>query len=177
MAIEYGLVDAQLGQTILTNLQQKMTLAGFHRSDLGIPSILAPIPKADYLIGYPVGACGTPAAADGSDTFGQYMNGGIHAGHTLPYLAALYLLDRSAEADAILNAMIARQQLGLFQNGVWGRSPFGAEWTTWDGQPSGADGYLADNYRFLQAIFLREPKCRTRLYRPLGHVDARGLAD
>lgn len=177
MAIEYGLVDAQLGQTILTNLQQKMTLAGFHRSDLGIPSILAPIPKADYLIGYPVGACGTPGTADGSDTFGQYMNGGIHAGHTLPYLAALYLLDRSAEADAILNAMIARQQLGLFQNGVWGRSPFGAEWTTWDGQPSGADGYLADNYRFLQAIFLHEPKCRTRLYRPLGHVDARGLAD
>jgi hypothetical protein len=89
-----------------------MVLAGFHRPDLGIPSILAPVPKADYLLGYPPGACGTPGTADGSDTFGQYMNGGIHAGHTLPYLAALYLLDRRPEADSILNAMIARQQLG-----------------------------------------------------------------
>lgn len=176
MAIEYGLVDARLSRTILTNLQQKMALVGFRRPDLGIPSILAPIPRADYLLGYPVGACGTPGAADGSDTFGQYMNGGIHAGHTLPYLAALYLLERGAEADAILDAMIARQQLGLFQNGVWGKSPYGAEWTTWDGQPSGADGYLADNYRFLQAIFLREPSCRTLIYRPLGHVDAHGFA-
>lgn len=176
MAIEYGLVDRQMGQTIMTNLQHKMTLAGFHRPDLGIPSILVPIPQADYLIGYPPGACGTPSRVDGGDTFGQYMNGGIHAGHTLPYLAALYLLDRNTEADIVLNAMIARQQLGLFQNGVWGRSPFGGEWTTWDGQPSGADGYLADNYRFLQAVFLREPACRTRLYRPLGHVDACGFA-
>jgi hypothetical protein len=176
MAIEYGLVDSQLGQTIITNLQDKMAQAGFHRPDLGIPSILVPIPQADYLIGYPPGACGTPGKVDGSDTFGQYMNGGIHAGHTLPYLAALYLLDRGEEADAILNAMVARQQLGLFQNGVWGRSPFGGEWTTWDGQPSGADGYLADNYRFLQAVFLREAACRVRLYRPMGHVDARGFA-
>ena len=176
MAIEYGLVDAELGRTILNNLQDKMAQVGFHRPDLGIPSVLVPIPQADYLLGIPVGICGTPGKADGSDTFGQYMNGGIHAGHTLPYLAALYLLDRGAEADAILNAMIARQQLGLFQNGVWGRSPFGAEWTTWDGQPSGADGYLADNYRFLQAVLLREASCRTRIYRPLGHVDAHGFA-
>jgi hypothetical protein len=176
MAIEYGLVDAHLGRKIMDNLQHKIAQVVFRRPDLGMPSILTPIPKMDYLLGYPPGACGTPGADDGSDTFGQYMNGGIHAGHTLPYLAALYLLGHAAEADAILSAMIARQQLGLFQNGVWGKSPFGGEWTTWEGQPSGADGYLADNYRFLQAVFLREPACRARLYRPLGHVDACGLA-
>jgi hypothetical protein len=176
MAIEYGLVDAQTGRKILDNLQHRMELAGFHRPDLGIPSILSPMPRLDYLIGYPPGACGTPGTEDGSDTFGQYMNGGIHAGHTLPYLSALYLVGRGAAADAILNAMITRQQQGLFQNGVWGRSPFGGEWTTWDGQPSGADGYLSDNYRFLQAVFLREADCRMRLYRPLGHVDSQGLA-
>ena len=45
-------------------------------------------------------------------------------------------------------------------------------WTTWDGKPSGADGYLAANFRFLQAIFLREPTLRTRYYRPLDAIEA-----
>ena len=61
---------------------------------------------------------------------------------------------------------------GHFQNGVWGQAGKGIEWTTWNGEPSGADGYLADNFRFLQAIFLREPALRTRYYRPLDELDA-----
>ena len=89
------------------------------------------------------------------DTFGQYMNGGIHAGHVLPFLAANYVVGDAEPAELILQAMLQRLQLGLFQNGVWGESPHGAEWTTWDGEPCGADGYLADNFRFLEAVFLR----------------------
>ncbi|MHB9031814.1 MAG: glucosidase family protein [Anaerolineae bacterium] len=176
MAVEYGLLDARQGQAVLIKLQARMAELGFTRRDLGIPSLLSPIPQQDYLLGIPVGICGTPGLADGSDTFGQYENGGIHAGHTLPWLAALYLLGRGTEADAVLDAMLERLQLGLFQNGVWGKSPCGGEWTTWQGEPSGADGYLADNYRFLQAVCLREAANRVRLYRPLGHVDERGLA-
>jgi hypothetical protein len=34
--------------------------------------------------------------------------------------------------------------------------------------PTGYEGYLADNYRFLQPVLLREPSCRARYYRPLG---------
>jgi hypothetical protein len=43
----------------------------------------------------------------------------------------------------------------------------GIDWTTWDGRPSGYEGYLADSFRFLQAVLLREETFRNKLYRPL----------
>lgn len=167
MAIEYGLVDVALGREILSRLWEKIRNVGFTRFELGVPSVLIPFRKGEYLQGIPPGECGVPARDDGTDTFGQYMNGGIHAGHVLPFLAAHYVVDHPEPAEDILQAMLQRLQLGLFQNGVWGESPHGTEWTTWNGEPSGADGYLADNFRFLEAVFLREPAVRTRLYRPL----------
>jgi len=70
-------------------------------------------------------------------------------------------------ADRILRTMLERQGRGEFQNGVTDSYPNGIDWTTWDGQPSGYEGYLADSFRFLQAVLLREAKFRDRLYRPL----------
>jgi hypothetical protein len=43
----------------------------------------------------------------------------------------------------------------------------GIDWTTWEGKPSGYEGYLADSFRFLQAVLLREPSFRAKFYRPL----------
>ena len=42
----------------------------------------------------------------------------------------------------------------------------GIDWTTWDGKPSGYEGYLADSFRFLQAVLLREESFRAKLYSP-----------
>ncbi len=98
------------------------------------------------------------------------MNAGITAGHVLHYLAAHYVLgdrDLADRADAVLRAMLERQSLGGFQNGVRDATFEGIDWTTWDGKPSGYEGYLADSFRFLQAVLLREPSFRARLYRPL----------
>ena len=63
--------------------------------------------------------------------------------------------------------MLARQAECKFQNGVQGAIGQGLEWADWSGNPTGYEGYLADNYRFLQAILLREPSFRSRYYRPL----------
>lgn len=63
--------------------------------------------------------------------------------------------------------MLGRQQRGGFQNGVQDAAMKGIDWTAWDGRPSGYEGYLADSYRFLQAVLLREPAFREKLYRPL----------
>ena len=125
MAIEYGLVDVALGRAILARLREKMRQVGFTRFDLGVPSVLTPFRKGEYLQGLPSGECGTPARDNGTDTFGQYMNGGIHAGHVLPFLAAHYVVGHPEPAETILQAMLQRLQLGLFQNGVWGESPRG----------------------------------------------------
>jgi hypothetical protein len=64
------------------------------------------------------------------------------------------LVDR---ADMVLRSMLERQRRGEFQNGVRDATFEGIDWTTWDGKPSGYEGYLADSFRFLQAVLMREP--------------------
>jgi hypothetical protein len=95
------------------------------------------------------------------------MNRGITAGHVLHFLAAHYVLDTPERADRVLRAMLERQMRGEFQNGVRDAGGQGIDWTTWDGKPSGYEGYLVDSFRFLQAVLLRERPFRDRLYRPL----------
>ncbi len=164
LAIEYGLVPPAQGREILAKLRTKMDAVGFKRFDLGVPPMLVPVLRADYLL---PDAIGCPKKEDGTDTVGQYMNGGITAGHVLHFLAAHYVVGDPEPADKVLRAMMVRQGRGEFHNGVRDEGGKGLDWTTWDGQPSGYEGYLADSFRFLQAVLLREAKFRDRLYRPL----------
>jgi hypothetical protein len=164
LAIEYGLVEPGLGRQILDRLWKKLDQVGFKRFDLGIPPMLVPVRRSDCLL---PDAIGIPKREDGTDTFGQYMNGGITAGHVLHFLAAHYVLGDPERADRVLRVMLERQMRGEFQNGVRDAGGQGIDWTTWDGKPSGYEGYLADSFRFLQAVLLREQPFRDRLYRPL----------
>jgi hypothetical protein len=164
LAIEYGLVEPGLGRQILDRLWLKMEEVGFKRFDLGVPPMLIPVRRSDYLL---PDAIGIPQREDGTDTFGQYMNGGITAGQVLHFIAAHYVLGKNERADKMLRAMLERQKGGEFQNGVQDAGGKGIDWTTWDGRPSGYEGYLADSFRFLQAVLLREKSFRQRIYRPL----------
>ena len=167
MAIEYGLVEPDLARGILDRLWRKMSEAGFTRFDLGVPPMLVPVRRSDYL---QPDAIGIPSREDGADTFGHYMNGGITAGHVLHFLMAHYVLgdpELVRRADRVLEAMLGRQRRGEFQNGVRDATGEGIDWTTWDGRPSGYEGYLADSFRFLQAVVLRDPAVRAAFYRPL----------
>jgi len=164
LAIEYGLVEPAQGREILAKLRRKMEDAGFKRFDLGVPPMLVPVLRADYL---QPDAIGLPQKEDGTDSFGQYQNGGITAGQVLHFLAAHYVVGEPEPADRILRAMLERQGRGEFQNGVRDEGGKGIDWTTWDGKPSGYEGYLADSFRFLQAVLLREAPFRERLYGPL----------
>jgi hypothetical protein len=168
LAIEYGLVEPDLARSILFNLWQKIAQAGFKRFDLGVPPMLVPVPRSDYL---QPDALGIPKREDGTDTVGYYMNGGITAGHVLHFLMAHYVLgdkDLADRADMVLGAMLERQRRGEFQNGVRDATFEGIDWTTWDGKPSGYEGTLADSFRFLQAVLMREPGLRAKLLRPIG---------
>jgi hypothetical protein len=168
LAIEYGLVIPDLGRRILFNLWQEMTEVGFRRFDLGVPPMLVPVHRSDYL---QPNCLGLPVREDGTDTFGYYMNGGITAGHVLHFLMAHYVLgdqDMVDRADMVLEAMLERQRRGGFQNGVTDATFEGIDWTTWEGKPSGYEGTLADSFRFLQAVLMRQPSFRARLMRPLG---------
>jgi len=48
LAVAYGLVSPENGRSIVDKLWAQMKSAGFNRYDLGLPSFLEPIPKADY---------------------------------------------------------------------------------------------------------------------------------
>ncbi len=109
LAIEYGLVEPGLARQILDRLWAKIDAVGFTRFDLGVPPMLIPVPRSDYL---QPDAIGIPQREDGTDTFGQYMNGGITAGHVLHFLAAHYVLGEPERADKVLRAMLGRQMSG-----------------------------------------------------------------
>ena len=160
LAIEYGLVAPAQGREILSRLWAKIDEVGFQHLDLGVPPMAVPVRRSDYLL---PDAIGIPQQEDGADTLGHYMNGGITAGQVLHFLAAHYVVGQPERADQLLTAMLRRQSEGKFQNGVRDAQNLG---TDWSGNPTGYEGYLADNFRFLQAILLREPSFRARYSRP-----------
>jgi len=163
LAIDYGLVEPDEGRKILARLRKKMQEANFTRFDLGLPCTLMPVRREDYL--QPDGD-GVPSREDGTDTFQNYMNGGISAGHTLHFIMAHHVVGEPGKGDKILQAMLDRQATVGFQNGVRNRGDEGIDWTTWNGAPKGYEGYLADVFMFMQASVLREPSLRARFYRP-----------
>ena len=163
LAIDYGLVPTDAARAMLDRLWQKMEEVQFTRLDLGLPTNLVPFHPGAYL----QPAFGGPKQLDGRDTFGIYMNGGISAGHSLHFIAAHYQVGDTARGDRVLEAMLPRQFRGEFQNGVQDEAMKGIDWTTWDGKPSGYEGYLADSFRFLQAVLMREPALRQKLLRPV----------
>ena len=165
LAIEYGLVSPAEGRRILARLRSKMQTLGLNRYDLGFPGVLLPVRRGDYLL--PDGL-GVPSREDGTDTFGQYMNGGISAGQGSHFVNAHFVVGEQDEGDKMLLAMLGREAEGGFQNGVRNQGGKGADWTTWQGEPCGYEGYLSDLYILLHGVLLREPRFRARFYRPLG---------
>jgi hypothetical protein len=173
LAVCNGLVDPVRGRKMLNRLWAKIEAVGFRRFDLGVPFTLTPVPRGDYLMGLPPGTCGIPAREDGSDTFGQYLNGGCLVNDAVYFITALHIVGEGEKGDRILKAMLARQEKGVFpngggfQNGVVNEYPKGAEFFTWDGKTCGYEGHLTYSYSFLQAVLLRDPAVRSRLFRPV----------
>ena len=170
LAIEYGLVPADQGREILARLWAKIDAVGFTRFDLGVPPMLVPVRRDDYLL--PDGL-GIPQREDGTDTLGHYQNGGITAGQVLHFLAAHYVVGQPEKADKVLRAMLQRQAQGKFQNGVRDAGDQGIDWTDWQGKRHRLRGLPGR-----QLSLSSRPCCcakqsfRARLYRPLTAVPA-----
>lgn len=169
-AISYGLIDHQQGKRSLKRLRDTLTELGFKRYDLGMPMNLFPIRRLDYMLGKNVP--GAPQRDDGTDTFGLYLNGGIATGDALRFITAHYDMREKEYADSILDQMLARipkgdYAAGGFPIGIVDLYPDGAEFLDWNGKPCGYEGLMTHGYHFVDAVCLREPEIRARLYRPM----------
>jgi len=164
MAVMYGLVSKEQGKRMLDAYWRELTKTTFDRFDLGVPLNIKPIHRDDQYKQFG----GTKE--DGSETFGKYLNGGCCVSNTYWFLVANYAVGNEQRADKILDAMLKRQHEGVFpngggfQNGVVNRMPDGAEFFDWDGNTCGYEGHLVYSWMFLQAVLLREPQFRERVF-------------
>jgi len=167
IAIIYGLIEPEDGHRMLDAYWAELERSGFARFDLGVPLNVRPVPRDDQL-----GEWGGKKE-DGSDTFGKYLNGGCCVSNAYFLLLANCTAGDRERADKVLDAMLKRQAEGAFpngggfQNGVVNRYPDGAEFFDWQGNTCGYEGHLVYSWMFLQALLLREPTLRARLFRPL----------
>ena len=79
------------------------------RFDLGLPVTLVPVRKGDYIKG------GGPKREDGSDTFGQYLNGGCLVSDTIHFLAAHYVLGEGEKAGILPESIEKERKIGRLQ--------------------------------------------------------------
>ena len=148
MAISFGLVEDKEANAIMNALLHKMDEVGYTHFELGLPGNLIPIRKEDYLPGDK--RWGTPTLEDGSDGFQIYENGGATACHTYWTIHALFKLKRTNDARRIFYPMLKSFAAGSFQardaNGM------SHDWTDWQGNGHGYEGFLTDEYLALLAV-------------------------
>ncbi len=171
LAICYGLVDPAGGGKSCGGSGQRWNRPVSAGSTSGCRSRSRPCVAA--ITSLATASTAAPKREDGSDTFGWYLNGGCLVLDAVHFITALHIVGEHEKADRILRAMLERQEKGVFsngggfQNGVVNAYPQGAEFYTWDGKTCGYEGHLTYSYSFLQAVLLREPAFRNRLFRPM----------
>jgi hypothetical protein len=177
LSIAYGLVPEKEAKAMLTRFHAKIKESGFTRLDLGLPCVLTPILRADYLIRNGDGAeWGCASREDGSDSFHRYLNGGCLVCDQIHWLNAHFRRGQKESVQPQLAAMVARQGKpvypngGSFQNGIINRPGAGAEFYDWEGKTSGYEGHLWGGFAFLQAALTQQPEYLLRLYRPMKQV-------
>ena len=164
LAINNGLVPPEQGRVMLDKYWAELQKTGFDNFELGLPLNIRPIPPSLMLTGF------GGKLEDGSDNYGKWLNGGLCLSNTSFWLAANYAVGRPERADMVLNAMLARQNRGVFpnggafQNGVVDSPPNGGENFDWKGNPAGYEGHLVYSWLWMQSMMLKDPATRERVY-------------
>ena len=154
-AINYGVIEKDKGKQMLETYWRALEKTGFNRFDLGTPVSIRPIPREEMEVYF---------------EFQQFLNGGCCVSNTSYLLNALYITGMREQAGLILEAMLKRQQDGVFPNGGGFQNGFvdhmgkGAEVFDWQGNPAGYEGHLVYCWAFLHSMLLREPALRERVY-------------
>ncbi len=171
LAIEYGLTSDANARSILNGVSGPNTGLWYQISQVNFPPSPSPFPSP---LGLPSNIYDWTAAEYpifGAGTFQTYQNGTVFAGHSLhPIVADQLVNGGSGNGNAIFQAMLTAEATSTtpaFQNGTQYHTGSGADFKKWNGDPTGYEGFLAEDFSFLQALPLSTPYWRTRFYRPL----------
>lgn len=146
-AVSYGLIGKKQGKVMLQQYWKALESTGFNRFDLGVPVSIRPVPRQEM---------------EEYFEFQQFLNGGCCVSNTAYLLDALYKTGMTQQADTILDAMLNRQEKGVFpngggfQNGFVDRMGYGAEVFDWKGNPAGYEGYLVYCWAFIHSMLRAE---------------------
>ncbi len=143
MAVVYGLVPEAAVSPMMQALEKQRAASGFEYFSLGLPGNLIPVRREDYA----EFVLGAPLAADGSDSYEFYENGGATMSQAYPYVRALGM------AHMPVAERVGEEILRAFEAGeVFGGVGAGIDWRTWSGVANGYEGMLADQFYVLLAV-------------------------
>ncbi len=157
-AITSGIISSEEGKKMLQRYWKVLESTGFNRFDLGVPICLRPIPHEEMDLYF---------QTDKYQEFHKYLNGGCCVSNTAFLIDALYLVGMTQQADMILDAMLKRQNDGVFPNGGGFQNGFsyrgvfdGAEFFDWEGGVTGYEGHLVYSWAFLHSMLRKDPLFR-----------------
>lgn len=128
MAASYGLIPETQAKEVIRKLWNALLDAGFDNFDIGLPGNVYNIPQKDLAwpqIIYP---------------FGGYENAGVTLSQSCHFLRGMLAVGMEEEAKFVLTQMARGLCSGINIGGVGS----GIDWQTWDGVPSGYEGFLCD---------------------------------
>ncbi len=154
-AIYQGLVPDKEANAILDRLLAQIKKDQFQSYEFGLPTNLIPIRPADYI----PHTSGAPTNPSGTNTWQQYMNGGVCPTFVYYVIQSFYKLGRRNEAERLLWPLVASFEKGTFNAGVqvsaqWPRrNPVGSAFYLWSGAHAMGEGYLPEDWQAMTAIF------------------------
>lgn len=129
-AINADLLEGRQARDIVTRMWEEMMCLPTIDFRLGMPGALRLIPYDDLA---------TPMAS------GMYMNMTLTHSQSRHFLGAMYKVGMMRQADAVLEKLC--ESLG--DGTAFGGCGTGVDWRRWDGQPSGYEGMLSDQFGVL----------------------------
>lgn len=152
-------------------LWTKIEAVGYKRLDIGLPVNLVSVPADEQC---------NPGGTNGdgrSDPLGHYCTGGVFPQFAVNTMTALWYVGEDDRAGRMLDAMLQRQDKGVFPNGggfqtgITNQLGTGPEIYDWNGATTGYEGHCVRDCSFVMGVLLRDPAVRTRVYQPVRRED------
>lgn len=147
MGINEGLIPEDKGREMLKRLLEIMKKQGYGDLRFGIPGNVMPVAQKDTIY--------WPCMSD----WGRYENGGLNGMNGYHFLASMYKVGMTKEADKLLFRIMDTYEKEMTHSGLMPGYCQSVDWRTKEGVRCGYN-YLSDNYYFLLSVYTGKYKMK-----------------